>query len=301
MTFQQLQYLLEVSRTGSVTQAAKNLFVSYSSISISISNLEKELGYPLFTREKTGLFPTELGEQVLEHATQICCAYEQINQLGQQRKRFVRINCLDNPIYSAAFTRLLEECRNTEDVNISMSSYSTNVLYHKLVMGELDLSILTVLNFSIGHWESKLQKGGLQRELLRILPAAVKVGKGHPLYDAKLLYPYDLQNRPMVDNPDRPLTASLLFKGFCYTDASKVLMISADSTRQQVIARGLAYALTIMPPEGQRQDDDFRYIPLEGVHYYIQAAWNPQHPVQPETQRFLQLLREELQKHYPLG
>lgn len=43
MTFQQLQYFLEVHRIGSVTKAAKNLFVSYPSVSVAIANIEKDL------------------------------------------------------------------------------------------------------------------------------------------------------------------------------------------------------------------------------------------------------------------
>ncbi|MBO5917233.1 MAG: LysR family transcriptional regulator, partial [Oscillospiraceae bacterium] len=39
MTIQQLQYLQEVYRAGSILQAAKNLYVAQSSISSSISAL----------------------------------------------------------------------------------------------------------------------------------------------------------------------------------------------------------------------------------------------------------------------
>jgi len=299
MTFQQLQYLLEVSHTGSVTQAAKNLYVSYSSISISISNLEKELGYTLFDRSKNGLVPTELGEQVLEHAANICRSYEQITRLGQQHRRAVRINCLDTAVYSAAFTKLLEEIRGSEAVGVTMTAYHANDLYQKMQMGELELSVLTILSFAYGFWEQRLKKGGLTREVMRIIPAVIKVGKGHPLYNAKRVYPHDLQGLPVVDKPERPLTATPLFKGIVYTEPSKVLMISSETARQQTIARGLAYGICIMPPVGQPQTDDIRYIPLEGIHYYILAVTNPQYPMPPEAARFLQLLRQELQDAYP--
>jgi len=41
MTFQQLQYFLEVHKAGTFSQAAKNMVVTTSSVSITISNLEK--------------------------------------------------------------------------------------------------------------------------------------------------------------------------------------------------------------------------------------------------------------------
>lgn len=45
MTIQQLYYVLEVARTGSLNRAAKELFVSQFCISVSIRKLEEELGF----------------------------------------------------------------------------------------------------------------------------------------------------------------------------------------------------------------------------------------------------------------
>ena len=53
MTLQQLQYLMEVYRTGSISGAAKKLFLAQSSLSASISSMESELGFPVFIRTKT--------------------------------------------------------------------------------------------------------------------------------------------------------------------------------------------------------------------------------------------------------
>ena len=43
MTFSQLNYVMEVSRCGSINKAAAKLFVSQSNLSNSIHELEKEL------------------------------------------------------------------------------------------------------------------------------------------------------------------------------------------------------------------------------------------------------------------
>ena len=44
MTFQQLLYLVEIAKNGSINKAAQSLFVSQSSISCAIKDLEDELG-----------------------------------------------------------------------------------------------------------------------------------------------------------------------------------------------------------------------------------------------------------------
>jgi len=60
VTIQQLQYILEVNRVGTITQAAKNLFVSHSSVSNAIRALEEELGFAVFDRSRQGAVPTHL-------------------------------------------------------------------------------------------------------------------------------------------------------------------------------------------------------------------------------------------------
>ena len=55
------EYILEIARQQSVTHAAEKLFVTQSTLSQYLLKLENELGTPLFSREKSGLVPTEAG------------------------------------------------------------------------------------------------------------------------------------------------------------------------------------------------------------------------------------------------
>lgn len=72
MTLQQIKYFVEVTATQRFTVAANNLFIAQSSLSYSISELEHELGVPLFIRnanKKVTL--TEYGKAFLPHAKDI--------------------------------------------------------------------------------------------------------------------------------------------------------------------------------------------------------------------------------------
>lgn len=71
MQFQQLEYIIEVTKTGSISEAAKNLHVSTATVSQSISNLEKEFGVEIFSRSRTGTKPTEKGKIMIEKAFEI--------------------------------------------------------------------------------------------------------------------------------------------------------------------------------------------------------------------------------------
>ena len=48
MELQQLKYFREVAKLEHVTRAAEKLFVSQSAISRAVTQLEEELGVPLF-------------------------------------------------------------------------------------------------------------------------------------------------------------------------------------------------------------------------------------------------------------
>jgi LysR family transcriptional activator of glutamate synthase operon len=51
MELQQLRYFREVADREHVTRAAESLFVSQSAISRAVTQLEEELGVPLFYRQ----------------------------------------------------------------------------------------------------------------------------------------------------------------------------------------------------------------------------------------------------------
>ena len=55
MTFEQFKYVLEVAKCGSFNQAANTMFLSQSTLSTSIKNLEEELGQSIFFRNNRGI------------------------------------------------------------------------------------------------------------------------------------------------------------------------------------------------------------------------------------------------------
>lgn len=57
MNLEQLVYILEVYKAGSISNAAKNCHVTIPAISQAISLLEKELNTQIFKRSRTGSIP----------------------------------------------------------------------------------------------------------------------------------------------------------------------------------------------------------------------------------------------------
>lgn len=67
-SLRQLRYFVTIAELGQVSRAAEQLHVTQSAVTISIRDLENELGYRLFQREAQGMQLTDDGRQFLAHA-----------------------------------------------------------------------------------------------------------------------------------------------------------------------------------------------------------------------------------------
>jgi len=296
MTFQQLQYFLEVHRTGSVTKAAKNLFVSYPSVSVAIANIEKELGVVLFARGPKGLTLTEQGQQVLEHANTISRAYMQMSGLRQEKRRTIRINAGDYASIGTAFARLLEEYGTDYETDLTMTTLNSDDSFRLLVTGEVAVSVLTYMSYNSDHIESRVKRDNLHSEDLARIPLTVCLGRDHRLYNAQRLTAQDLQGETVVTAYSKVMPWGMIYR---LTEPKRILRVSSTNARRELVRRGLAYYVCMMPPQNARQESQRRFIPLEDIHYRITVVTNPHRVLEPEVKRFLEILKQQLAEDYP--
>ncbi|MCG7212086.1 LysR family transcriptional regulator [Paenibacillus mucilaginosus] len=71
MTLQQLKYIIEVAKQGSINEAAKRLFISQPSLSSAIRDLEQELQITIFERSNKGILLSKEGVEFLSYARQV--------------------------------------------------------------------------------------------------------------------------------------------------------------------------------------------------------------------------------------
>ena len=71
MTFQQLEYIVEISKCGSINKAAQKLFLSQSGISTAVRELENELGIRVLARSNRGVEFTPEGKEFLSYAVSL--------------------------------------------------------------------------------------------------------------------------------------------------------------------------------------------------------------------------------------
>ena len=67
MDIDALKTFIEVNRTRHFGQAARNLYVSQSTVSARIKLLEEQVGLPLFVRQRNNIQLTAAGEKLLHY------------------------------------------------------------------------------------------------------------------------------------------------------------------------------------------------------------------------------------------
>lgn len=80
MTLRHLRIFVAVCETGSMTQAAEQLFIAQPSISLAVSEMEEYYGVKLFDRISRKLYLTENGRRALQYARHITNLFDEMEQ-----------------------------------------------------------------------------------------------------------------------------------------------------------------------------------------------------------------------------
>lgn len=84
MDLKQLQYFLAVAEHLNFSRAAEALYISQPTLSYQIAELEKELGAPLFLRNRRKVFLTPAGGALLPLASKTLSCVQEIRNLAQR-------------------------------------------------------------------------------------------------------------------------------------------------------------------------------------------------------------------------
>ena len=127
MNIKQAQYIQTIANEGSITAAAKKLYISQPSLSQMVRQVEKELGVTLFDRTSLPLRLTYAGEKYLECAHAMIVANDRLEnqlqdirqensghlRLGISVQRGMRILPLAMPKFIARYPNVSLELRET--------------------------------------------------------------------------------------------------------------------------------------------------------------------------------------------
>lgn len=89
MQLNQFRFLIAIEQYGSISRAAQELYISQSTISLSLIHLEDELGYTILNRSKRGVTFTPEGKEVLKRAQIICGALDSLKEINQKSSEII--------------------------------------------------------------------------------------------------------------------------------------------------------------------------------------------------------------------
>lgn len=240
MTLNQLMYFQKIATLGNMGKAAKALHVSQPSLSVSISNLEKELNLSLFHRNGHNLELSSAGEQLLAHAEDILADLQKaqlhMQSLSANRDIMIRIGCIA-PVLSDSFLHLvrafLSEPQNSK-LKVDFKTDNTNPLVSKLRDGYCDFLICSASK------EDDLMQTELYSEPFVLLcpPGADIPDSWDDLFSRdvigfqeqaiahheiqEMLAPYGIEPTYMHIAPDEASISMLVANGFGYGIVPKV-------------------------------------------------------------------------------
>lgn len=144
MTLRNLQVFVKVAECGKMSTAAKQLFVSQSSVSQAISEIEREFNIVLFSRIGKQLYITPLGEELLVYARKAIAYQESITAWLTQNSKVKKLRVgasatVGTTVLSDILCRLEAECPG---MDVFAYVGNTESITEKLMRGELDIALV---------------------------------------------------------------------------------------------------------------------------------------------------------------
>ncbi|WP_085830020.1 LysR family transcriptional regulator [Collinsella vaginalis] len=200
MTFVQLKYVLAVAREGSISRAAKTLFISQPSLSAAVHELEAELGITLFRRTSTGVAVTTDGEEFLGYARQVIEQTDLIEEryLGTApvRHQFC-VSCQHYSFAVEAFVALIK-AHGGRAYDFRIRETQTYEIIEDVAALRSEVGVLYLNDFNRAVIERTLEDNALRFTRLFTATPHVFVGTGSPLATRSSVSLADLEPFPRL-------------------------------------------------------------------------------------------------------
>lgn len=294
MTIQQCRYVLKIAQTGSFNEAAKQLFVAQSSLSISIKMLEQELNIKIFDRSSNGVYLTEDGSEFVKYASQIIDGEDfVINRYKNETvSNKLRIATQHYDFIADIFGNFLKDI-DAESYKLAIKEIETHNVIQEVETGSSDIGILAIKDSDFDVMKRYLNKKGISFvEFLKASPH-VFFRREHPLSSKTSLGYCELKSYPYVSYEQGEHNSSYFTEEMLDSlNVQKHVEISDRATLMNLLLITDAYTVGtgIMP--SRLNDGDIVSIPLECEdNYTIGYILNDSRKVSKMSTSFIEKLQ----------
>ena len=200
MTLQQLKYVTTIANIGSISEAAKRLFVSQPSLTKAIKELEKEMGITIFDRTNKGITVSKEGERFLGYARQVleqaALLEEQYKSQSGGKKQF----SVSTQHYSFAVNAFVELLKGAgiDQYDVSLRETQTYEIIDDVAHMKSEIGLLFYNDFNRPVLEKLIHTNELTFTELFTAHPHIFIGKNHPLVNKKVVSMDELEEYPYI-------------------------------------------------------------------------------------------------------
>ena len=244
MNIQQLRYVVAIANSGTFREAAEKMYVSQPSLSISVRDLEKELGFKIFRRTSSGTFLTRRGMEFYEKAQELVKGFDVFqNQYAnpEDEKKEFSISSQHYDFLPPLITQF--SVLYPENKNFRIFESTTVQILDEVAQGHSELGIIYLNKQNTKGIMQRVDKLGL--EVVDLIPfqTHIYLRKGHPLAKKESLVMEDLAHLPTVRFTQEKDEYLYYSENFVDTSSSSQLFNVTDrATLNGILERTDAYA-----------------------------------------------------------
>lgn len=204
MRLDQLIYIKEIERQQSISKAARELFISQPSLSVALSNLEQELGVPIFMRGTHGMMPTLMGQIILEKAETILRLVDELQNIANLTEKDLKGDFkVLLPFFSSSdvgYHLITNFQEKYPKLRLRLNESDVYKSIQKMAKAQADIAIVDFwaaeeTNIRKAAEEAKLMYGFVAYDELCLF-----VAQGHPSTKKPLVMVEDLKDYPISSN-----------------------------------------------------------------------------------------------------
>ena len=268
MEFRQLRYFVKVAELRSFSEASKALFISQSTLSQQIKQLEEELGVDLLVRDSRHVSMSDYGEQYLPYAKQVLkdvdTSAERMNDVRQLKIGTLNVGA------TYTFCPLLADTvrdymKKYPGIKLKIYCRSMENLMEMLEHGQLDVAL---------SYKPLQSYDDIDSHILFNSNLCVVAGKDNPVAKMERIRLTELENLPLV-LPAKGLQARNAFDNLLYGQNFKFdvrLEINDLSMLLDMVSR--TNLVTLLSGATIHSNKDFVAISLDHPHSEMQGSFH---------------------------
>lgn len=200
MTLTQLRYVIAVADSGSMSEAARKLFIAQPSLSTAVKDLETELSMELFRRTNRGICVTLEGEEFIGYARQIVEQYALVESKYIDKTSTKKKFSVSMQHYTFAVNAFMEMVKQfgMDEYEFAVRECRTYEVMEDVSSFKSEIGILYVNDFNRKVLEKMFHDMELEFTEILNCPIYVYMSKKHPLAKKKLITLQELQDYPCL-------------------------------------------------------------------------------------------------------